>query len=59
VLKWRSSAGNTKNLKLFASEAHCQQPNNPGAADGIKILVVMQRLSAAADQERWAASNYR
>jgi hypothetical protein len=27
--------------------------NNPGAADGIKILVVMQRLLAAADQERY------
>lgn len=28
------------------------QDNNPGAADGIKISVMMQRLSAAADQER-------
>ena len=27
--------------------------NNPGAADGIEILVVMQRLPAAADQERY------
>ncbi|MFE1744084.1 hypothetical protein [Coleofasciculus sp. H7-2] len=28
--------------------------NKPGAADGIKILVVMQRLSAAAEGERYA-----
>ncbi|NJL39323.1 MAG: hypothetical protein HC840_13750 [Leptolyngbyaceae cyanobacterium RM2_2_4] len=27
--------------------------NNPGAADGIKILTVMQRRFAAADQERY------
>ena len=26
--------------------------NNPGAADDIKILAVMQRWSVAADQER-------
>jgi hypothetical protein len=30
--------------------------NNPGAADGWEILVVMQRLLAAADQERCTAS---
>jgi hypothetical protein len=30
--------------------------NNPGAADGINISVLMQRLSAAADQERYTES---
>ncbi|WP_219904154.1 hypothetical protein [Stenomitos frigidus] len=33
-----------------------QQPNNCGAADGIKILAVWRKLLAAADQNRYADS---
>jgi hypothetical protein len=37
---------------LETARVQQSQHNNPGAADGIKILVLMQKRSAAADQER-------